>query len=60
MKKEMDKICLSLMIAMLFCTASSTIFAETYHNGTSMLWSSSTLSFDEIMATGNAIVTNEY
>lgn len=62
MKKTKFKRCLSLMIAVLFCSASSTIFAQSYYNDdiTNTNLSSPTLSFDEIIATGNAVVTNEY
>lgn len=60
MKKAKFKRCLSLMIAVLFCSASSTIFAQSYRNdnyGTSNLSASPTLSFDEIIETGNAVKT---
>lgn len=63
MKKAKFKKCLSLMIAVLFCSASSTIFAQSYridNDRTSNLSASPTLSFDEIIETGNAVVTNEY
>ena len=57
MKKFKFKRYLSLAIAVLFCSASSTAFAQSYRSDEVI---SQTLSFDEILATGNAIVTNEY
>lgn len=61
--KKKFKRCVSLMIAVLFCSASSTIFAQSYLNdnySASSTLANPTLSFDEIIETGNAAVTNEY